>query len=152
MTNFIQPRLRRPLLLALTGAIFAVAWVVRGGPTWWISIMVVVATAVRVVVVYVRAGQDTDEGALAGSRADERLKLLAAQSWAVAGKVAITAAFVGLSAAIAVRGSFWWPFAVMIGITLLGYLFGLSNYGVGAQDPAGKEAGAEDGAPVPVSP
>ena len=151
MTSFIPPRLRRPLLLALTGAIFAVAWVVRGGPAW-ISIMVVVATAVRVVVVYVRAGQDTDEGALAGSRADERLKLLAAQSWAVAGKVAIAAAFVGLSAAIAVRGSFWWPFAVMIGITLLGYLFGLSNYGVGAQDPAGKEAGAEDGAPVPVSP
>jgi len=85
MTNFIQPRLRRPLLLALTGAIFAVA-------------------------------------------------------------------FVGLSAAIAVRGSFCWPFAVMIGITLLGYLFGLSNYGVGAQDPADEEAGAEDGAPVPVSP
>jgi hypothetical protein len=85
MTNFIPPRLRRPLLLALTGAIFAVA-------------------------------------------------------------------FVGLSAAIAVRGSFWWPFAVMIGITLLGYLFGLSNYGVGAQDPADEEAGAEDGAPVPVSP
>lgn len=85
MTNFIQPRLRRPLLLALTGAIFAVA-------------------------------------------------------------------FVGLSAAIAVRGSFWWPSAVMIGITLLGYLFGLSNYGVGAQDPADEEAGAEDGAPVPVSP
>jgi len=85
MTNFIQPRLRRPLLLALTGAIFAVA-------------------------------------------------------------------FVGLSAAIAVRSSFWWPSAVMIGITLLGYLFGLSNYGVGAQDPADEEAGAEDGAPVPVSP
>jgi hypothetical protein len=115
MTSFIPPRLRRPLLLALTGAIFAVAWVVRGGPAW-ISIMVVVATAVRVVVLYVRAGQDTDEGALAGSRADERLKLLAAQSWAVAGKV------------------------------------GLSNYGVGAQDPADEEAGAEDGAPFPVSP
>ena len=64
----------------------------------------------------------------------------------------LAAAFVGLSAAIAVRGSFWWPFAVMIGITLLGYLFGLSNYGVGAQDPADEEAGAEDSAPFPVSP
>ena len=151
MRNFIPPRLRRPLLVALAGAVFAVAWVVRGGPTWWISILVVVATAVRVTVVYVRAGQDTDEGALAGSRADERLKLLAAQSWAVAGKVAIAAAFVGLTIAIAVRSSWLWPFALMIGVTLLGYLFGLSNYGVGAQDPADEQAGAEDGAPFPVS-
>ena len=151
MTNFIPPRLRRPLLLVLAGAIFAVAWVVRGGQTWWISILVVVATAVRVIVVYVRAGQDNDEGALAGSRADERLRLLAAQSWAVAGKVAIGAALIGVSIGIAVHGSWWWAFAVMIGITLLGYLFGLSNYGVGAQDPADEQADAEDGAPSPVS-
>jgi hypothetical protein len=151
MRNFIPPRLRRPLLVALAGAVFAVAWVVRGGATWWISILVVVATAVRVTVVYVRAGQDTDEGALAGSRADERLKLLAAQSWAVAGKVAIAAAFVGLTTAIAVRSSWLWPFALMIGVTLLGYLFGLSNYGVGAQDPADEQADSEDGAPYPVS-
>jgi hypothetical protein len=33
----------------------------------------------------------------------------------------------------------------------LGYLFGLSNYGVGAQDPADDEADAEYGAPFPVS-
>jgi hypothetical protein len=151
MTNFIPPRLRKPLLLALAGAMFAVAWVVRGGPTWWFSILVVVATAVRVIVLYVRGGKDTDEGALAGSRADERLKLLAAQSWAVAGKVAMAAAFIGLALAIAVRGNWWWPFAVMIGVTGLGYLFGLSNYGVGAQDPADDEADAEYGAPFPVS-
>jgi hypothetical protein len=40
MTNFIPPRLRKPILLALAGAIFAVAWAVRGGPTWWLSIPV----------------------------------------------------------------------------------------------------------------
>jgi hypothetical protein len=151
MRNFIPARLRKPLVLALAGAMFAVAWVVRGGPTWWFSILVVVATAVRVIVLYVRGGQDTDEGALAGSRADERLKMLAAQSWAVAGKVAMAAAFIGLAAAIAVRGNWWRPFAIMIGVTGLGYLFGLSNYGVGAQDPADDEAGAEYGAPFPVS-
>lgn len=151
MTNFIPPRLRKPILLALAGAIFAVAWVVRGGPTWWLSILVVVVTAPRVIVLYVRGGKDTDEGALAGSRADERLKLLAGQSWAVAGQVAMAAAFIGLVIAIAVRGNWWWPFAIMIGVTGLGYLFGLSNYGVGAQDPADDEADAEHGAPFPVS-
>jgi fatty acid desaturase len=151
MTNFIPPRLRKPILLALAGAIFAVAWVVRGGPTWWLSILVVVVTAPRLIVLYVRGGKDTDEGALAGSRADERLKLLAGQSWAVAGQVAMAAAFIGLVIAIAVRGNWWWPFAIMIGVTGLGYLFGLSNYGVGAQDPADDEADAEHGAPFPVS-
>ena len=151
MTNFIPPRLRKPILLALAGAIFAVAWVVRGGPTWWLSILVVVVTAPRVIVLYVRGGKDTDEGALAGSRADERLKLLAGQSWAVAGQVAMAAAFIGLVIAIAVRGNWWWPFAIMIGVTGLGYLFGLSTYGVGAQDPADDEADAEHGAPFPVS-
>jgi hypothetical protein len=151
MRNFIPARLRKPLVLAVAGAMFAAAWVVRGGPTWWFSILLVVATAVRVIVLYVRGGQDTDEGALAGSRADERLKRLAAQSWAVAGKVAMAAAFIGLAVAIAVRGNWWRPFATMIGVTGLGYLFGLSNYGVGAQGPADDEAGAEYGAPFPVS-
>ena len=65
--------------------------------------------------------------------------------------VAMAAAFIGLAVAIAVRGNWWWPFAIMIGVTGLGYLFGLSNYGVGAQDPADDEAGAEYGAPFPVS-
>jgi hypothetical protein len=151
VTNFIPPRLRKPLLLALAGAIFAVAWVVRGGATWWISILVVVLTVVRVTAMYVRGGKDTDEGVLAGSRADERLKLLAAKSWAVAGKAAMVGAFIGLAIAIAVRGNWWWPFAVMIGVTGLGYLFGLSNYGAGASDPADDEADSEYGAPFPVS-
>jgi len=150
MTNFIPPRLRKPLLLALAGAMFAVAWLVRGGHTWWFAILVAVATVARVIVLYVWGGKDTDEGALAGSRADERLKLLAARSWAVAGLAAMTASCIGLALAIAVRGGWWWPFAVMIAITGLGYLFGLSNNGVGASDPADEEAGAEDGAAFPV--
>ena len=67
MMTFIPPRLRKPLWNALAGAAFAAAWLVRGGPTWWISIMTVVVVGVRVITIYVRAGQDSDEGALAGS-------------------------------------------------------------------------------------
>ena len=50
MMAFIPPRLRKPLWNALAGTLFAAAWLVRGGPTWWISIMTVVVVAVRVIV------------------------------------------------------------------------------------------------------
>jgi hypothetical protein len=55
---------------------------VRGGPAWWFSIVTVIVVAVRVITIYLRAGQDSDEGALAGARPDERQRQLSAQSWA----------------------------------------------------------------------
>jgi len=105
MMTFIRPRLRVPVRDALIGAVFAAAWLVRGGPTWWFSIMTVVTVGVRVITVYVRGGQDSDEGALAGSRADERQKLLSLRSRALAGNVSMIAAFAGLTIAIAVRAA-----------------------------------------------
>ena len=48
MTTFIRPRLRKPAVTALAGLLFAAAWLVRGGPLWWVSIMALIATAVRV--------------------------------------------------------------------------------------------------------
>jgi hypothetical protein len=146
MLKVIPPRLRKPLLYTLIGVMFAAAWLVHGGQTWWFSIVVLVATAARVAAVYRRAGKDTDEGALAGSRADERLQLLNARARALAGIFACAATFIALSAAVA-AGKTWWPFAVVLAVAGLGYLFGLSSYGVGEQDPA--EEGADD-APSPV--
>lgn len=150
MLKVIPARLRQPLLYTLIGVVFAAAWLVRGGHTWWISIMVLVVTAVRVTAVYLRAGQDSDEGALAGSRADERLKLLNARSRALAGMFAWVATFAALSIAVA-AGQTWWPYAAILAVTGLGYLFGLSNYGIGEQDPAEEDADAECGAPSPVT-
>ncbi len=146
----ISPRLRKPLLYALVGAVFAAAWLVHGGRTWWISIMVLVATAARVITVYVRAGRDTDEGALAGSRADERLALLNARARALAGIFAWAATFVALSVAVA-AGKTWWPYAAILAVTGLGYLFGLSSYGVGEQDPAEEDTGAGHDTPSAFS-
>jgi hypothetical protein len=136
MMTFIRPRLRVPVRDALIGAVFAAAWLVRGGPTWWFSIMTVVTVGVRVITVYVRGGQDSDEGALAGSRADERQKLLSLRSRALAGNVSMIAAFAGLTIAIAVRAAWWWPFVVMLAVTGFAYLLGLSIYGVGEEGPA----------------
>ena len=146
MLKVISPRLRKPALYTLVGLVFAAAWLVRGGHTWWFSIVVLVATAGRVLAVYLRAGKDTDEGALAGSRADERLRLLNARSRALAAIFACTATFIALSAAVA-AGKTWWPYAAILAVAGLGYLFGLSSYGVGEQDPAEEDA---DDASSPV--
>jgi hypothetical protein len=130
MTTFIRPRLRKPAVTALGGVLFAAAWLVRGGPLWWVSILAVIMTAVRVIRLYQMGAQDTDEGALAGSRADERQKLLSLRSRALACNFAAVAAFLGLTAAIAVNAGWWWPFVVIMVVTGFGYLLGLSNYGV----------------------
>jgi len=76
MTAFIRPRLRKPLGIALAGTVFAAAWALRGGDAWQLSVAMEVTVLVSAITTYVRAGEDNDEGALAGSRADERQELL----------------------------------------------------------------------------
>ncbi len=136
MMPFISPRLRKPVGIALAGAAFAAAWLVRGGPLWWVSIPAVILAAVRAVSWYRMGGKDTDEGALAGSRADERQQVLSLRSRALACNLAVIAAFIGLVVAIAVRAAWGWPFLVILAVAGFGYLLGLSNYGVAEQDPA----------------
>ena len=136
MMTFIPRRLRKPAVWALAGVAGAVAWAVRGGPTWWFAILVGVVTVVQMIATYVRAGTDTDEGALAGSRADERLALVTARSRGLAGTTAAIAAFIGMCFAIAMRATWFWPFGIIFGVLVLGYLFGLSNYGFGDEGPA----------------
>ena len=59
------------------------------------------------------------------------------------------AAFIGLTAAIAVKAAWWWPFLVILGIAGLGYLLGLLNYGVTeAGTPDDVEAGRQTRSPV----
>jgi hypothetical protein len=148
MMTFIPPRLRVPLIYGVGTALFAAAWFVRGGRTWWIGILAIVVAGIRVAVLYIGGGTDTDAGALVGGRADERLKFISARSWALAGKIAVVAAFLGLTAGIAVRALWWWQFAIMLGLTGFGYLLGLSNNGFAGEDMDG--AYADRGAPSPA--
>jgi hypothetical protein len=112
MMTFIRPRLRKPLRNALAGTVFAAAWALRGGNAWQLSIAMEVTVLVSAITMYVRAGEDNDEGALAGSRADERQKLLSLRSRALAMNFAAVAAFIGLSVGVAVKpsggGHSWW--------------------------------------------
>jgi hypothetical protein len=147
MMKILPPRLRKPAGIALAGVLFAAAWLVRGGPLWWISIPAVILAAVRAVYLYRLGGKDTDEGALAGSRADERQKLLSLRSRALACNLAVIAAFLGLTVAIAVKAGWWWPFLVILAVAGFGYLLGLSNYGVAEQDPADEDAGQRSRSP-----
>jgi hypothetical protein len=140
MLRFIAPRLRRPALIAVLGTAYAAAWLVHGGHGWIWAITVEVATAARAVTLYVRGGQDDDDGALAGSRPDERQQLVAQRSWALTGKVAILAAIAGLAVSIAVSSAAWLPFLVILAVAGFAYLMGLSSYGVGEEGPADDES------------
>lgn len=146
MMTFVRPRLRKPAWNALAGLLFAAAWLVHGGPLWWVSIMTLIATVVRVIAVYRMGGPDSDEGALAGSRGDERQRLVSWRSRALACNLAVVTSFLGLTAAIAARASWWWPFLVILAVTGFGYLFGLSSYGADSDDDA--DAGQPARSPV----
>ena len=136
MMKFIRPRLRKPVGIALAGTAYAAAWLVHGGNGWLWAIVTELGVIAFAVSFYVRGGRDSDEDALAGSRADERQQLLSLRSWALAGKAAMFAAFAGATIAVAARTSWWWPFAAIFAVTGFGYLLGLSTYGVGEEDPA----------------
>ena len=56
MTTFMSPRLRKPAVVALAGLLFAAAWLIRGGPLWWVAIMSLVVTAVRAITLGGRQG------------------------------------------------------------------------------------------------
>jgi hypothetical protein len=151
MMSFIRPRWRKPAWIVLAGTVFAAAWVIRGGRYWWLWVsLVAIVAAGRAFALYMWAGEEDDVGALAGSRADERQKLLSLRSRAVAFNVTALAAFTGLTVAVAIRASWWWPFAVILGVTGLGYLFGLSAYGIAEEAPA-DYADAEHQTSSPIS-
>jgi hypothetical protein len=136
MMAFIRPRLRKPLGIALAGTVFAAAWALRGGDAWQVSVVVEVTVLVSAITTYVRGGEDNDEGALAGSRADERQQLLSLRSRALGWNFAMVAAFIGVTVGAAVKATWWWTFLVIFALGGFAYLLGLSNYGVAEEGPA----------------
>jgi hypothetical protein len=149
MMRFIRPRLRKPVGIALGGTLYAAAWVVHGGNGWQLAIVAEIGVIALAIGWYVRGGRDNDEDALAGSHADERQQLLSVRSWALAGKLAMLAAFAGVVAATAAGATWSWAFVAIFAVTGFGYLLGLSNYGVGEEVP-GDDANDGHQAPSPI--
>jgi hypothetical protein len=151
MSSFIGPRWRKPAWIAGAGAVLAAALVIRGGRYWWLWVsLVAIVAAGRAFFFYVRAGDDDDVAALAGSRADERQKLLSLRSRALAFNLTALAAFAGLAVAVAIGASWWWPFAVILGVTGAGYLAGLAACSIAEEGPA-DDAGLQHQPPSPIS-
>jgi hypothetical protein len=134
MMRFIRPRLRKPLLRGIALLGIACAWVI-GSRTWEPAIVIAIVAVGQTVYRYIWAGEDTDESALLGSRADERQKQVGLQARALAGAVAIAAAYTGLVIALAVKRADAWPFAALLAVTGFAYLLGLSSYGSGEPGP-----------------
>jgi len=136
MMGLIRPRLRRPLGIALAGTVFAAAWALRGDHAWQLSVAMEVTVLVSAITTYVRAGEDTDDGALAGSRADERQKLLSLRARALGWNFAMVAAFIGVTVGVAVKAAWWWPFLVIFAVAGFGQLLGWSTYTTAEEGPA----------------
>jgi hypothetical protein len=134
MMRFIRPRLRKPLLRGIALLGIAGAWVI-GSRTWEPAIVIAVVAVGQTVARYIWAGEDTDESALLGSRADERQRQVGLQARALAGAVAIAAAYTGLVIALAVKRADAWPYAALLAVTGFAYLLGLSSYGSGEPGP-----------------
>lgn len=149
MRRFIRPRLRKPLMRAIGGTVLAGAWAI-GSPHWWLAIAIEITALGYAATWYVWAGQDTDEGALLGSRADERQRLVGQQAGSLAGKVSLAGAYVGLVVMLAVKPDDAWPFAALLVVAGFGYIFGLSLYGSGEPDST-DDAEAGDQAPSRIS-
>jgi hypothetical protein len=146
MMSFIAPRLRKPAGAVLAGALFAAAWLVNGALYGRVAaVLAVIAAVLRAIMLYRLGGEDSDEGALAGSRADERQQLVSLKSRALACNFVAIAAFIGLCAGIAAKATWWWPFAVILAAAGFGYLLGLSSYGSGVPEP---EDDADAGQPA----
>ena len=137
MMRFIRPRLRKPLLGGIAYLGIAAAWAI-GSPTWGLAIVIAVVAVGQTVAWYTWAGEDTDESALLASRADERQKQVGLQARALAGAVALAAAYTGLVITLAVRRADAWPFAALLAVTGFAYLLGLSTYGSGEPGPEGE--------------
>jgi fatty acid desaturase len=95
-----------------------------------------VTVLVAAITTYVRAGEDNDDGALAGSRADERQKMLSLRARALGWNFAMVAAFTGLTIAVAVKATWWWPFLVILAVAGFGQLLGWSTYTTAEEGPA----------------
>ena len=98
------------------------AWAIGGGHARWLAIVIAIVALGNAVGWYVLAGNDSDDGALLGSRGDERQKLVGQKARALAGVVAMIAAYTGLLIALAVKRSDAWQFAALFAVTGFAYL------------------------------
>jgi hypothetical protein len=126
MTRRKHARLWTLAVPVLSGSAIATAFGIRLG--WKFAVITEAVVLMVAGILYLRAGEDTDTGAILGNRADERqtlIRLKATRLSLLVGLVAIIVAFV---IAIAVKATYW-PFEVLYFTVVISYFVGLQVYG-----------------------
>lgn len=140
MTRRRHPRLWTPVLAGVIGS--AVSLAIGFGQGQPAAIVVGLSvTALVVAVLYVVSGQESDVGAIVGSRTDERQALVRLKASRLSSVVAVLAAVLACVIA-ATLGTTYWPFEVLYLVTGAAYLVGLGIYGTATEtDPVGPASG-----------
>jgi hypothetical protein len=120
----INPRLLAPAgLVVYCAGITAYAFAARG----WKQALGLAAIAVAApICLYLLGRTDSDLGAMAGHRPDERQRLLRLQARAFAAQVMIIAAAVGAVITVFLRHPAW-PFYLVIGVGIVAFLARLAQ-------------------------
>lgn len=114
---------RGPLLMTVVGAV-AVAAV---GPVYgWLYAVPIGAIAMTAAIYsYFMARRDTDRGALARGKLDERQQLLRWQAWSFSAHLTFAASAVGALVAAMLRYPVW-PFSLFLVFQMLAFYAGLA--------------------------
>jgi hypothetical protein len=119
-------RLRKPALLAVIGVAATILVAATAG--WIRALPVIIVVGGVAVFNFWLGGRDSDPGALAGGRADERQAALRRRQRAVGGMAMLAAAVAGAVIAAALRVTAW-PFELLAAVGVAGYAAGLLCYG-----------------------
>ncbi|HTZ93895.1 MAG TPA: hypothetical protein VMB74_15995 [Streptosporangiaceae bacterium] len=116
---------RGPLLMTIAGLV-AVGAV---GPVYgWAQAIPIGAIALAAAIYgYLVARQDTDRGAMARGKLDERQQLLRWQAWSFSAHMTFAASAVGAIVAAVLRYPVW-PFSVFIVYQVVAFYAGLARY------------------------
>jgi hypothetical protein len=118
---------RAPLAMTIAGAVcVGVVGPVYG---WAQAAPLAAICLVAATYSYAVARQDTDRGALARGKLDERQQLLRWQAWSFSAHLTFAASVVGAVVAAILRYPVW-PFSLVIVFQVVGFYAGLARLGV----------------------
>ena len=118
-------RWRGPFLMTVVGAVAVV--VVRPIYGWAQAIPIATIALTAAIYSYFMARRDTDRGALARGKLDERQQLLRWQAWSFSAHITFAAGGVGAFIAAILRYPVW-PFSLFIVFQVLAFYAGLAWY------------------------
>jgi dipeptide/tripeptide permease len=121
----MRGRLRAPAIILLLGSLSAGVFAATQG--WVSGVGIEVLVMIMAVAYYVLGGRDTDEGALAGHRTDERQAGFQRKAQALVGRVLSVSVMVAYFIAIALKAPSW-PYEVLLVLAGVSFFVGLAIY------------------------